>query len=131
MQVLNSCRCAQAHRGLAQRAICPTLCRREASARLCRHFPTFVCSLANFVCADQCRGGFRTFTNNAKKFSPKQHRQRVGAMSDKPCPLHDLHRRRRCKEADNPNDKCEHFNPNRSRCAAMRAWWGGVGAMCE
>jgi len=39
----------------------------------------------------------RQFCADAKKFSPKQHRQRVGARSDKPCPLHDLERKRPCK----------------------------------
>ena len=61
-------------------------------------------------------GGFRTFTENAKKFSPKQHRQRVGAMTGKPCPLHDHKRKRPCKQAENPTDICPHFQPNRSKC---------------
>ena len=41
-------------------------------------------------------GGFRTFTENAKKFSPKQHRQRVGAMSGKPCARADVDTIARC-----------------------------------
>ena len=62
-------------------------------------------------------GGFRTFTENAKKFSPKQHRTCVGAMSCKQCPLHDLKRNRPCKQSVNPHDVCPHFKPGRSRHA--------------
>ena len=65
----------------------------------------------------RCMGGFQTFTEDAKKFSPKKHRERVGAMSGKPCPLHDLGRKRPCKQATNPLDVCSGFQPNRSRCA--------------
>ena len=62
-------------------------------------------------------GGFRTFTSNAKKFSPKKHRTRVGdsANMDGKCPLHDLKQKRMCKQAANPLDKCPHFQPNRSK----------------
>ena len=60
----------------------------------------------------------RHFCADAKKFSPKQHRQRVGAMSEKPCPLHDLERKRPCKQATNENDICPKFQPGRSRYAA-------------
>ena len=60
---------------------------------------------------------FRNYTEAAKKFAPKKHRERVGATSDKPCPLHDLKRNRPCKQATNPRDVCPHFKPNRSRCA--------------
>ncbi len=62
-------------------------------------------------------GGFRKYTQDAKKFSPKKHRNRVGAMSDKPCPLHDQGRNRACKQATNPADLCPSFNANRSRYA--------------
>jgi hypothetical protein len=61
----------------------------------------------------------RTFCRNAKKFSPKQHRERVGAMSGKPCPLHDVvpPRNRACKQSTNPLDICPKHNANRSKCA--------------
>ena len=36
----------------------------------------------------QCMGGFQTFTQNTKKFSPEKARVRVEAMSGK-CPRHD------------------------------------------
>ena len=62
-------------------------------------------------------GGLRTFTKDAKKFSQKQHRTRVGAMSGKQCPLHDLKRNRPCKQSVNPCDLCPHFKPGRSRHA--------------
>ena len=65
---------------------------------------------------------FRNFCDAAKKFSPKQHRTRVdGEMTDKPCPLHDQRRKRSCKQADNPNDLCPHFDSGRafSRCAHL------------
>jgi hypothetical protein len=38
-------------------------------------------------------------------------------MSNKPCPLHDQSRKRPCKQAKNPLDICQHFQPTRSRCA--------------
>ena len=60
---------------------------------------------------------FSNFTAAAKKFSPKKHRERVGATSGKPCPLHDQERKRPCKQATNPRDLCPQFQPNRSRCA--------------
>ena len=60
-------------------------------------------------------GGHRTFCDNAKKFSPKKHRTRVGEMSNGKCPLHDLKRNRKCKQAINPLDICPGFQPNRSR----------------
>ena len=61
---------------------------------------------------------FRNYTEAAKKFAPKKHRERVGAMSGKPCKLHDEKRNRKCKQALNPDDLCPGFNPNRSRCAS-------------
>ena len=64
-------------------------------------------------------GGHRTFCENAKKFSPKKHRQRIGEMSGKQCPLHDLGHNRRCKQSTNPLDICPKFQPNRSRCAPV------------
>jgi hypothetical protein len=60
---------------------------------------------------------FRNFTAAAKKFAPKNPRERVDAMSNKPCPLHDQSRKRPCKQAKNPLDICQHFQPTRSRCA--------------
>ena len=71
----------------------------------------------DFRAIAQCMGGFRTFTANAKKFSPKKQRKRVGAMTNKPCPLHDEKRKRPCKQSVNALDVCPHFQPNRSRCA--------------
>ena len=63
-------------------------------------------------------GGFRTFCADSKKFSPKQHCQRVDHMTkDGKCELHELHRKRPCEQALNAADKCPHFQPNRSRCA--------------
>ena len=63
---------------------------------------------------------FRNFTAAAKKFAPKNPRERVDAMSNKPCPLHDQSRKRPCKQAKNPLDICQHFQPTRSRCARTR-----------
>lgn len=58
------------------------------------------------------------FTRNAKKFSPKQHRKRVGEMSGKKCPLHDKPvQKRPCKQTTNPLELCPHYQPNRSRYA--------------
>ena len=34
---------------------------------------------------------------DVKKFSPKKHRKRIGEMLGKPCPLHDLQLKRKCK----------------------------------
>ena len=65
-------------------------------------------------------GKFDNFCQNAKKFSPKQHRQRVGEMSGKKCPLHDLNRKRPCKQVVNPDDTCPHFKPGRSKYASSR-----------
>ena len=62
-------------------------------------------------------GRFRNFVNDSKKFSPKKHRQRVGTMSGKQCPLHDEKRKRPCKQSVNPDDICPMFQPKRSRCA--------------
>ena len=35
--------------------------------------------------------------------------------------MHDFKppRKRPCKQAENPNDLCPHFNPNRGKCALM------------
>ena len=52
------------------------------------------------------------FCRDAKKFSPKEHRKRVGAMSGRPCPLHDGGKKRPCKQAVNPLDICAKFNSN-------------------
>ena len=70
-----------------------------------------------FLIRFQCMSSFRNFTSAAKKFAPKNPRERVDAMSNKPCPLHDQGRKRPCKQANNPLDICVHFQPNRSRCA--------------
>ena len=70
-----------------------------------------------FLIRFQCMSSFRNFTSAAKKFAPKNPRERVDAMSNKPCPLHDQGRKRPCKQANNPIDICVHFQPNRSRCA--------------
>ena len=59
-----------------------------------------------FIPTTSLMGGHRTFCRDAKKFSPKQERERVGAMSGKPCPLHDQKRNRPCKQSNNPLDIC-------------------------
>ena len=57
----------------------------------------------------------------AAKFSPKKHRTQIGAHSTgKPFPAHFFKRKRRCKMADDPNDYCPHYHPNRSRCVPRR-----------
>ena len=74
---------------------------------------TVVCPLAGGMV------NLRNFTDAAKKFSPKKHRERVGAsQSGKQCPRHDLKRNRPCKKATNPLDICPHFKPNRSKCVS-------------
>ena len=66
-----------------------------------------------FLIRFQCMSSFRNFTSAAKKFAPKNPRERVDAMSNKPCPLHDQGRKRPCKQANNPLDICVHFQPKR------------------
>ena len=69
---------------------------------------------------NRCMGkSHRQYCADRKKFSPKQHRQRImrAVTKTKQCPLHDLKRNRKCKQADNPNDICAQFQPGRSLCA--------------
>ena len=78
---------------------------------------TMRCSIVNDAEHFQCMGRFRTFVNDNKKFSPKNHRQRVGTMSGKPSPLHVEKHKRSCKQSVIADDICPMFQPKRSRCA--------------
>ena len=69
---------------------------------------------------------FRNFCDATKKFSPKQHRSRVGGgvegeqMPSTKCLLHDKGQKKKCKQAINPLDICPQFDPKLGRRAVPR-----------